>query len=402
MKKQLILLTALTLTIVNVSYSQISRISGQDNISSNPITTAVPFITISPDSRSASMGDAGVALSPDGFSQNYNSSKYAFIENKTGFTINYTPWLSKLIDDMNLAYLSGYYKIDQNQAIGASLRYFSLGLINFSDDYGMPNGSFSPHEFAVDASYNRKLAKNFSLGIAGRFIYSNLTGGQGTEGSKSGTSAAMDINGYYTNNLQLMGYNGNYALGFNISNIGAKLSYTEDIKNFIPTNLKIGGAATINIDDYNSISATLEINKLLIPTPPIYYQKGDTMPNNEIVLSSNTHIKYGTDNEVGIVQGVLQSFYDAPGGFKEEMQELTFSAGIEYWYAKQFAVRAGYFHEHQNKGNRKYFTAGIGLKMSVFGLDFSYLMPAGAFNTSPLQNTWRFSLTFNFDDFSNQ
>lgn len=366
-------------------FSQSNPITGQEE-SLNAITTGVPFLMIAPDSRSASMGDAGVALSPDGYSQHWNSSKLAFIDKGAGLTISYTPWLKKLVDDMSLSYVSGYYKLDENQTLGVGLRYFSMGSITFTDGDGYPTGNYSPNEFAIDASYNRKLSDNFALGIAGRYIYSNLTGGQ-SEGSQAGKSVAIDVNGYYTNNLKISDYKGNWSAGFNISNIGTKIGYTEEVKNFIPTNLRLGGAMTLDFDDYNSLTATLDINKLLVPTPPVY--SGDT-------------IIAGKDPDVSVAQGMIQSFYDAPRGFEEEMEEISYAVGIEYWYAKQFAIRGGYFYEHQNKGNRKYFTAGVGLKMNVFGLDFSYLIPAGNFNNSPLSNTWRFSLIFDFEDFNNQ
>jgi len=385
--KKLILSTALLISIgfYSTTFAQNNPITGQEL---NAITTSVPFLMIAPDSRSSSMGDAGVAISPDGYAQHWNSSKLAFIDNEAGLTISYTPWLKKLVDDMSLSYLSGYYKLDDQQTIGVGLRYFSMGQITFTDETGYPAGNFSPNEFAFDGSYNRKLSKNFSLGIAGRFIYSNLAGK--SSGTQAGTSVAMDINGYYTNKLKISDYKGNWAAGFNISNVGAKLGYTESEKNFLPTNLRLGGAMTLDFDDYNSLTATLDINKLLVPTPPIY-----SKDNKDEIIA-------GMDPNVSVVQGMIQSFYDAPRGFEEEMEEISYAAGVEYWYAKQFAIRGGYFFEHENKGNRKYFTAGVGLKMNVFGLDFSYLIPAGNFNNSPLSNTWRFSLVFDFEGFNKQ
>ena len=381
------------------AFSQ-SQITGQEL---NAITTGVPFLMIAPDSRSASMGDAGVAISPDGYSQHWNSSKLAFIDNPAGITISYTPWLKKLVDDMSLAYVSGYYKLDKNQTIGVGLRYFSMGNITFTDNDGYPTGNFSPNEFAIDASYNRKLSDHFSLGVVGRFIYSNLTGGT-TEGYQAGKSVAMDVNGYYTNKLKISDYKGSWAAGFNISNIGSKIGYTEQEKNFIPTNMRLGGSMSLDLDDYNSVTATFDINKLLVPTPPVYYAAGEEMPDGSISPGGNDpdNIKAGMDPNVSIAQGMIQSFYDAPRGFEEEMEEISYAVGLEYWYAKQFAIRAGYFYEHQNKGNRKYFTAGVGLKMNVFGLDFSYLIPSGSFNNSPLSNTWRFSLIFDLEGFNNQ
>lgn len=361
---------------------------GQDAV--NAINTAVPFLRIAPDSRSGAMGDAGIALSPDAYAQIWNSSKLAFVENPYGVSLTYVPWLRQLITDMNLAYVSGYYRLDKIQAIGVSLRYFTMGNVNFTDNYGGQIGSFSPHELAFDLSYNRKLSDNFSLGLAGRFIYSNLTGGQGGQDQEqvnSGKSFAVDINGYYTDKVKVADYDCDWSAGFSISNLGAKLGYTAEEKNFIPTNLGIGGAFTINIDRYNKVTGTVDFNKLLVPTPPY---RADSLGQKYIVS--------GKDDEVGIIQGVFQSFGDAPGGFKEEMQEITTSIGAEYWYNNQFAVRFGYFNESAKKGNRKYFTAGVGLRMAMLGLDFSYLIPSGNFSNSPLKNTWRFSLIINFDE----
>ncbi|MFA6401852.1 MAG: type IX secretion system outer membrane channel protein PorV [Salinivirgaceae bacterium] len=388
--------------ITNNTFSQASydQTLGQEL---NAITTAVPFLMIAPDSRSGAMGDAGVALSPDGYSQHWNSSKLAFINQSMGATMSYTPWLKQLVDDINLAYLTGYWKLDEYQTFGAGLRYFSMGSITFTDEENNSLGDYSPHEFSIDGSYNRKLSDHFALGFVGRFIYSNLTGGQGAgdETTQAGKSVALDINGFYTHKMEISGYKGNWAAGFNISNVGVKLGYTEIEKNFIPTNLRLGGAATIDIDSYNSITATLDINKLLVPTPPVYYLNSEGT-SDSLNTNGDKVIEAGMDNDVSVIQGMVQSFYDAPAGFVEEMHEISYAAGVEYWYAKQFAVRGGYFYEHATKGNRKYFTTGVGLKMNVFGLDFSYLIPAGNFNNSPLSNTWRFSLIFDMDALSNQ
>ena len=363
----------------------------------NAINTAVPFLRIAPDSRSGAMGDAGIAISPDAYSQIWNSSKLAFVESPYGLSFTYVPWLRELINDMNLAYVSGYYKIDDLQTVGASLRYFTMGIVNFTDNQGNSLSSFNPHEMAVDASYNRKLSKNFSLGLAARFIYSNLTGGQGGQNQEqveSGKSFAVDINGFYKDEIKIADYNCEWSAGFNISNLGAKLGYTEDTKNFIPTNLGIGGALTMNLDQYNKITATIDFNKLLVPTPPLYYQDSTDMNGERIIWK-------GKDDNVGIIQGAFQSFGDAPDGFREELKEITTSVGLEYWYANQFAARMGYFHENAKKGNRKYFTAGVGVKMKMLGLDISYLIPAGNFSNSPLKNTWRFSLTLDVNDLVN-
>jgi hypothetical protein len=319
-----------------------------------------------------------------------------------GLNISYTPWLKKLVDDINLGYVSGYWRLDDNQVFGASLRYFSMGSITFRDDQGKPSGQYSPNEFSIDGSYNRKLSKNFSLGLAGRFIYSNLTGNSsGIDGAQAGTSAAMDINGYYSNNTRLGGYDGSYSFGFNISNIGAKISYSdENLKNFIPTNLRLGGQYLMDIDEYNSIAVNVDLNKLLVPTPPVFYVQGEEMADGSISTGNNkeNEVKAGKWNDVGIIQGMVQSFYDAPEGGKEELKEIAYGLGLEYWYAKQFAVRAGYFHENELKGNRKYFSVGLGLKMNVFGIDFAYLIPRGDFQNNALADTWRFNLVFYFDN----
>ncbi|MBO7496485.1 MAG: type IX secretion system outer membrane channel protein PorV [Salinivirgaceae bacterium] len=390
MKRGLLLSVAAILCSLGLNAQNYNETLGQDK--ANAINSAVPFLRIAPDSRSGAMGDAGIALSPDAYAQIWNSSKLAFVETPYGISITYVPWLRQLINDMNLAYVSGYYQIDKLQAVGASLRYFTMGNVNFYDNNGNGMGSFSPHELAFDLSYNRKLSDNFSLGLAGRFIYSNLTGGQGGqdhESVESGKSFAVDINGYYTDNVKIAQYDGTWAAGFSISNLGSKLGYSAESKNFIPTNLGVGGALTLNLDKYNKITGTADLNKLLIPTPPIYEDNPET---------GERQIVKGKSDDVGIIQGVFQSFGDAPDGFSEEMKEITVSLGAEYWYANQFAARLGYFYENAKKGNRKYFTAGVGFKMKVLGLDFSYLIPAGNFSNSPLKNTWRFSLIMDFED----
>lgn len=355
----------------------------------NPITTAVPFLIIAPDSRAGAMGDVGAATAPDVNSQHWNPAKYAFIDNDMGVSLSYTPWLRNLIDDINLAYLSGYKRLDRDQVIGMSLLYFSLGNITFTNIQGQYNGEFNPNEFAIDASYARKFSRNFSSAIALRYIYSNLTGGAyvGDTESHPGHAVAADLSVFYTRDVEVAERNSDLAFGLNISNIGSKISYTDEAQqNFIPINMRLGAALTMELDEYNSIMFTADANKLLVPTPP--QQVGDTL--------------YGKDPaNISIASGVFNSFSDAPGGFKEEMHEIAYSVGLEYWYNKQFAVRGGYFYEHENKGNRKYFTFGVGLKLNVFGLDFAYLVPAQGRN-HPLANTLRFTLLFDFEGFRNQ
>jgi hypothetical protein len=367
------------------------------------ITTAVPFLMIAPDARSGAMGDAGVASTPDASSMHWNPAKYAFIEKDMGISVSYSPWLRELVNDINLAYVSGYKKIDKMSAIGASLLYFSLGDITFTDVVGNSLGNYRPSEFAFDLTYSRKLSDVFSAAIAARYINSNLTQGQSTSGGQethAGQSVAADVAFYFQKPVRFdRNLKGTLAFGANISNLGAKISYTETTeRDFIPANLRLGTALTLNIDDFNKLSILLDFNKLLVPTPPIY--DIDTLGNPLYGPDGKKIILSGKDPNVGIVSGLFQSFSDAPGGFEEELREFTYSIGAEYWYDNQFAIRAGYFHESMYKGNRQYFTLGAGLKYNVFGLDFAYLIPTEQRN--PLQNTLRFTLTFDFDAFRDQ
>lgn len=363
------------------------------------ITTAVPFLMIAPDARAGAMGDAGVSSSPDANSMHWNPAKLAFIDKEMGFSIAYSPWLRKLVPDISLAYLSGYKRIDDKQAFGLSLLYFSLGDITFTadDGVGTPIGVFRPNEFAVDASYARKFTSNISGAVSARFIHSNLTLGQyvGSASTKPGNSIAADVAVYSRNPVTFDNMDGIFAWGVNISNIGAKISYSNDNtrKDFIPTNLRFGPSLTLDLDEYNKMTFMIDINKLLVPTPPIY---DDTLKDP---LGDPLIIK-GRDPKVSVPLGMLQSFYDAPNGFGEEMSEFTISTGIEYWYDKQFALRGGFFYEDTYKGNRKFFSLGAGLKYNVFGLDFSYLIPLQQLN--PLESTLRFTLLFDFDAFQDQ
>ena len=351
----------------------------------NTITTAVPFLMITPDSRSGSMGDVGAATSPDASSISTNPAKYSFIEDDLGFSISYVPWLRALVPDINLSYISGYKKLNQNDAVAFELRYFSLGDITFTDILGNTLGQFNPNELALGGSYSRKLSDLFSLSLATRYIYSNLTGGQmaGDIQTNDGKSFAADVAGYYTNKIRFLKKDSDLSFGFNISNIGNKISYTNvGERDFIPINLKLGSSININFDDYNSMSYSFDINKLLVPTPPLYNSE------NEIIA--------GKDPNVSVVSGIFQSFSDAPDGFSEELREINLSFGTEYWYAQQFALRGGYFYEHDTKGGRKFFTFGAGVKYNVFALDFSYLINASRTinGTNPLANTMRFTMIF--------
>lgn len=345
----------------------------------NVVTTAVPFLRISPDARSGGMGDIGVATSPDANAGFWNIGKVAFNESKGGIAASYTPWLKDVVNDVFLASLSGFYKFDENQALNASLRYFSLGNIQFTDANGNPLQSFKPREFGFDIGYSRKLSSKAGIGVALRYINSDLASAQA--GYKAGSSVAGDIGFYYDG--KNTGGDG-WAFGAVMTNLGAKISYTDnaDQKDFIPANLGLGTTYTKNFNAQNKISFGLDINKLLVPTPPI-----DPTPQE---LSD-----YRSKSVVG---SWFSSFGDAPDGFGEELKEFQVSLGAEYTYNNQFSLRAGYFHEHATKGNRRYFTMGLGVKYNVFGLNFSYLLPSGAgVSRNPLSNTLRFSVLFDLD-----
>lgn len=378
------------------------QLSGKDDI--NTITTAVPFLMIAPDSRAGGLGDAGVATSPDANSIHWNPAKLAMIDKKMGLSISYTPWLRALVPDINLAYLSGYYKVKKDQTFGGSLRYFSLGNITFTDITGSVIRDYKPNEFALDGAYARKFSDRWSGGMAMRFIYSNLTGGVSVGGADThaGKSFAVDISGYHRNDDIKLGDNeGVFNAGINISNIGAKMSYSDRgaEKDFIPINLRLGSSLEMDLDKYNTISFVADINKLLVPTPP-QYKMDSTGITPARDAEGNYIIEKGKNPDRGVVSGMFGSFSDAPNGFNEELHELTYSVGMEYWYDKQFAVRAGYFYEHPTKGNRQFFTVGLGLKYNVFGLDLAYLIPTEQRN--PLENTLRFTLLFDFDAFKSQ
>ncbi|MEQ8551032.1 MAG: type IX secretion system outer membrane channel protein PorV [Cyclobacteriaceae bacterium] len=386
-------LSCLCILITGNTFAQTFITGASGN--SNPITTAVPFVSFAPDSRGAALGDAGVATSPDVYSTYWNNAKLAFMEKDMGFSFSYSPWLGRIVDDMSLNYLTFYKKIDRIQAFGASLRYFDLGEIAKTDVQGLPIGTENPKEVAIDATYSRKLTDRMSIALSTRFIWSNLTGDlTGASGAKNGTSVAIDIGYYYTQPMKFGGLDSELSFGAHISNFGQKVTYsTESAEDFIPGNLRLGTAFTTNIDPFNTITLVFDANKLLVPTPPIY----ETDANGNLVKDANDDyvIESGKDPNRPLLSGTFGSFSDAPGGFREEMQEITLSVGSEYWYRDVFAVRVGYFYESQNKGNRKYFTAGIGFRYQVFGVDFSYLIPKQ--NNHPLGDTLRLSFLFNLD-----
>ncbi len=352
----------------------------------NAIISAVPFLRIVPDARSAAMGDVGIGLSADANSIHHNASKLAFIDSDMGISASYSPWLRSLgLQDVYLAYLSGFKKIGDNQTLGASLRYFALGDLQFTDINGLSLGQGKPNEFEIAFTYARKLSENFSAGLTGKFIYSNLAGGQMIDNIDivAATAGAVDISFTYQKPVNIA-QKSTLRLGAAITNIGSKISYTKsEFKDFMPGNLGIGGALDMNFDDYNQLTFALDINKLLVPTPispddPDYDKNNNGKPDFR---------------EKSLFEGIFGSFGDAPGGFKEEMRELSYSFGAEYWYNKQFAFRAGYYYEHATKGNRQFLTAGLGLKYNIFGLNVSYLVPTSN-QRSPLDNTLRFTLIF--------
>lgn len=363
----------------------------------NAITTAVPFLTIAPESRAGAMGDIGCATSADINSQSYNPAKYAFSDNMFGFSVSYSPWLAHLVKDINLAYLSGYWKISEMDAIAASLRYFSLGSIDFMDEYGQFITAENPNEFAIDFTYSRKLIDQLSIAITPRFIYSNLTAGQfvGGEETKAGLAGAADLSLFYEQDFDVKAFeNSTLRAGLCISNMGNKMSYSSGTlrRDFLPTNLKIGVGYEMDFDGYNKLAITGELNKLLVPTNPIYA----TDDEGRIIYNEagDPVIAYGMDPNVSVPKGMIQSFYDAPGGFKEEMQEIMWALGTEYSYRDLFFVRLGYFHESPYKGNRQFLTVGAGIKYSIFGIDVSYLIATQQYH--PLANTLRFTLNFDF------
>ncbi|HXA00842.1 MAG TPA: type IX secretion system outer membrane channel protein PorV [Cytophagaceae bacterium] len=370
------------------------------------IVTSVPFLIMAPDARAGAMGDVGVATSPDANSSHWNSAKLAFIgdddedeekHKRYGFATSYNPWLRKLVGDMSLNYLTGYTKIRKEEALAFNLLYFDLGKIQFTDANNNSLGEGHPNEFSVGGSYSRKLSRKLGVGIGLKFIHSNLANGQQINGTtiKAGNTAAGDIGIYYRTDviMRRTGQVLNVAFGANISDIGPKISYSNNGSgNFIPTNLRLGTAVTVPLDQYNKIVFALDVNKLMVPSPPIYLLNSKLADSTD--ANGNKIIEKGKDPNRGWLSGMFGSFSDAPGGLKEELQEFTVQGGVEYWYQSYFAARAGYFHENKNKGYRRYFTVGFGVKYQVFGLDVAYLIPV--VQNNPLAESLRFTLSFNF------
>ena len=350
------------------------------------ITTAVPFLAISPDARHAALGDAGVATMPDANAAYWNAGKLVFLPTKYGASASYTPWLGKIVNDMSIYYLTGYYKISREQAVAVALKYFDMGDVTFRDGPLISDisGEYNPRDFSFDATYSRQLSANLGIGISARYIYSNLTGTSATIDAKPGKSVAADIGLYYTKELRWQKLS-TLSLGATITNIGAKLTYTDNNnEDFLPTNFRVGTALTTQLDPYNSLTFILDFNKLMVPSPPLRD-------------SATGNIVKGRDPNRSVLNSMFSSFSDAPNGFKEEIEEVMTSVGIEYWYSRMFAARLGYFNEAKNKGNRKYMTIGLGFHKNKFGIDVAYLVPT-AKREHPLAETLRFSLHFNIGE----
>jgi hypothetical protein len=388
-----ILLTVLLFASFS-SFAQNSVIiSGQDP-NRRVITTAVPFLNFAPDSRHSAMGDVGVATSPDANSAHWNSGKLAFVQDDLGFSLSYSPWLGKLVNDMSLIYLTGFKKIDEVSAFGFDLRYFNMGDIQLTDENGNPLGEFNPRDIAIGGTYSRKLSQYFGLGISARFIYSNLSGNiSSATGSdaRAGISVGTDIGLYYAKPVYAGAKDATWSWGVAITNIGPKITYNsaEDL-DYIPTNFRLGTAYSLALDPNNSLTFAFDVNKLLVPTPPQYQTNEDgTLATDS---NGNLIIEAGKDPNRALISGMFGSFSDAPGGFSEEMKEFTLSFGAEWQYADKFALRGGYFYENPNKGGRRYFTMGLGLDIRRIGIDFSYLVPQE--QNHPLAETLRFSLLY--------
>ena len=385
------------ITLLFIFLFVISFTKAQDRV----INPGVPFLLVAADARAAGMADIGVATSADAFSQQWNPAKYAFATDQKGFSISYTPYLTDLVNDISLGQLTYYQKLNERSAFAGSLRYFGLGDIELRQT-GDPNEAFptvSPNEFAIDGSYSLKLSEKFSMAIAGRFINSNLkvTTPEGNSGSAS--TFAVDVAGFYqSEEIAYNEFNGRWRAGFNIQNLGPKISYDNDDfnNNFLPANLKLGTGFDFILDDYNKVAVNVEFNKLLVPTPqfPVdLNDDGDTTDEGE----SGTTEDFNDYRAIGWTSGVFKSFGDAPDGFSEELKEVTYAIGAEYLYQDSFAMRLGYFHESPLKGARQFFSLGAGFKYNVVKVDVSYLFSASKVK-NPLENTLRFSLTFNFGE----
>jgi hypothetical protein len=387
MKKQTFFYFILALSIV-YSSTLFAQADSRGKDGRRILSTAVPIFVISPDARSGALGDAGVAITPDANAIYWNPAKLAFIEKDMGFALSYTPWLRKLVGDMSLSYLTAYKKLSKEEAIGVSFNYFNMGEIAFIDEQQNSQGEGRPYELSFGGTYSRKLSENLSLALSLKLIHSNIANGLvtpvGTTAPKAANTAAGDLGVYYKRDLVLGATNSNIAFGAMISNVGPRVAYTNNTtadRGYIPTNLKVGTAFTVELDPYNKMTFTVDANKLMVPTPP---ERDD---KNNIIN--------GKDPNRPLLSGMFGSFSDAPYGASEELREVILCGGVEYWYNNLFAVRGGYFNENKFKGNRKHFTVGFGVKYQAFGLDFAYLVPIQQNN--PLAETLRFSLSFDLE-----
>ena len=405
MKNQILILFAFL--FANQIFAQTVVIP--DEPDSRVITTGMPFLLVAPEARGAAMGDMGVATSVDVYSQNWNSSKYAFSEAKQGFGVSYTPYLTKIVNDISLGYLTYFNRINERSAFAASFKYFGLGEIELVQDENSEPLLVKPNELAIDASYALKLSEQFAMSVAMRYVRSDLKIAAVDANAQAASTFGVDISGYYqSEETAYNSFNGRTRLGFAIQNIGPKFKYDEGgQENFQPTNLRLGAGFDFIFDDFNKISVTGEVAKLLVPTPPVYgteYEYTDNNGNGEYdpeeddlgAVVQNDVIIDGKDPNVGFFQGMFQSFGDAPGGFSEEMKEWTWALGAEYVYNNAFALRLGYFHEAEDKGARQFFAIGAGFKCNIVDIDLSYLFSASNVQ-NPLENTLRFSLSFNID-----
>ncbi|GAA4318939.1 type IX secretion system outer membrane channel protein PorV [Flaviaesturariibacter amylovorans] len=390
--------TALKLTVGALLGASTLTVQAQQKL--NVVTTAVPFLRISPDARAGGMGELSVATNPDAASSYFNLGKVPFNEQKAGVNVTYTPWLKRFVNDVYLASASGFYKLDENSAVSGSLRYFSLGDIQFTDENGNNIQTGRPREFGFDLGYSRKLSPRTGIGVGLKYIHSNLAGNANISGTsyKAGNAVAGDIGLYH--NRQATNGNG-WAFGLALTNLGSKIAYTNNAqqKDFIPANFALGTTYTAVFNESNKLMVGVDFNKLLVPTPPTF----DENPTNDPNIDADNTARATAYRNKSVVGSWVSSFGDAPGGFSEELKEWQVSVGAEYWYNNQFALRAGYFYEDKTKGNRRYFTAGVGVHYNVFGLNFSYLVPSGGnnVNQNPLSNTLRFSLLFDLGGSNN-
>ena len=401
-----------TYAITLIAFITLSFTFAQETITfpdqSSVITTGVPFMLIAPDARSASMGDMGVATSMDGFSQQWNPAKYVFSEAKSGVSLSYTPYLSKLVNDISISYATYFNRLNEYSAVSASFKYFSLGEITLTQGEDDPGVNVKPNEFTADVAYTRRLGDQFAMAVAVRFMRSDLRIDQVDPNADAANSFSADITGYYQSEEEAYNdFNGRWRAGFAVQNLGPKFRYDDaGRENFQPTNLRLGAGFDFIFDEYSKLGVTAEVSKLLVPTPPKFgfvdtngdgEQTDDDPSTPDINENEPTIITEGQDNDVSFLSGIFQSFGDAPGGFSEELKEFTWALGAEYTYQENFAFRAGYFNEAEEKGARKFFAIGAGFKYTTINIDLSYLFSASRVQ-SPLENTLRFSLTFNFGD----